>query len=60
MRQELRIPGADRIRYVADAMRLGFSFDDVAKVSGIDPWFLAQIADLLETETVVGMQAWRG
>ena len=50
LRQELRIPGADRLRYVADAMRLGFSFDDVAKVTGIDPWFLAQIADLLESE----------
>jgi len=53
LRQELRIPGADRIRYVADAMRLGFTFDDVAKVSGIDPWFLAQIADLLETEQAI-------
>jgi len=50
LRQELRIPGADRLRYVADAMRLGFSFDDVAKLTGIDPWFLAQIADLLEYE----------
>jgi carbamoyl-phosphate synthase large subunit len=50
LRQELRIPGADRLRYVADAMRNGFSSEGVASVSGIDPWFLAQIADLLETE----------
>jgi carbamoyl-phosphate synthase large subunit len=50
IRQELRLPGADRIRYVADAMRQGFSFADVAKISGIDPWFLAQIADLLDSE----------
>ena len=53
LRQELRIPGADRIRYVADAMRQGFSFDDVAKISGIDRWFLAQIADLLDAERAV-------
>ncbi|MDH3805706.1 MAG: carbamoyl-phosphate synthase large subunit, partial [Gammaproteobacteria bacterium] len=53
LRQELRIPGADRVRYVADAMRLGFSFADVAKITRIDPWFLAQIADLLESEQVV-------
>jgi len=53
LRQELRIPGADRLRYVADAMRLGFTFEDVAKVSGIDPWFLAQIADLLDAEGVM-------
>jgi carbamoyl-phosphate synthase large subunit len=50
LRQELRLPGADRIRYLADAMRQEFSFTDVAKISGIDPWFLAQIADLLESE----------
>jgi carbamoyl-phosphate synthase large subunit len=50
LRQELRIPGADRIRYLADAMRLGFTFEDVASVTGIDPWFLAQIDDLLESE----------
>ncbi len=51
LRQELRIPGAERIRYLADALRNGFSFADVARVSGIDPWFVAQIADLLNAET---------
>ncbi|MEE4163954.1 MAG: carbamoyl-phosphate synthase large subunit, partial [Woeseiaceae bacterium] len=50
LRQELRLPGADRIRYLADALRADFSFDDVAEVSGIDPWFLAQIADIIDTE----------
>ena len=50
LRRELRIPGAERIWFVADAMRNGFSFDDVAKLTGIDPWFLAQIADLLDAE----------
>jgi carbamoyl-phosphate synthase large subunit len=50
LRQELRLPGADRLRYVADAIRHGFTFDDVAKITGIDPWFLAQIQDLLVME----------
>jgi carbamoyl-phosphate synthase large subunit len=50
LRQELRMPGADRLRYVADALRLDFTFADVAAVTGIDPWFLAQIADIVETE----------
>ena len=53
LRQELRIPGADRLRYVADAIRHGFTFDDVAKITGIDPWFLAQIQDLLGTEELI-------
>ena len=53
LRQELRIPGADRLRYVADALRSEFSFSDVAAVSGIDPWFVAQIADLVDEEKAV-------
>ncbi len=50
LRQELRFPGADRLRYIADALRNDFSFEDVAKVTGVDRWFLAQIADLVDTE----------
>ena len=50
LRTELRMPGANRLRYVADAMRLGFTIEDVAKITGIDRWFLAQIDDLLHTE----------
>ena len=53
LRQELRLPGPDRIFYVADAMRHGFSFDDVAQLSGIDPWFLAQIEDLVREESAM-------
>ena len=50
LRQELRHPGGERLFHVADAMRHGFTVSDVAKISGIDPWFLAQIADLLDEE----------
>src|SRR5210317_1093251 len=50
LRQELRIPGPDRLLYVADALRHGYSYEDVANVSGIDPWFLVQIADLVNIE----------
>ena len=50
LRHELRVPGANRLRYVADAIRLGYSTDDVAKITAIDPWFVAQIEDLMRTE----------
>ncbi len=53
LRNELRIPGPLRLQYVADAMRLGFTFEEVASVSGIDRWFLAQISDLLRTEAEI-------
>jgi carbamoyl-phosphate synthase large subunit len=53
LRNELRMPGPQRLQYVADAMRLGFTFEDVAKLTGIDRWFLAQISDLLLTEAEI-------
>jgi carbamoyl-phosphate synthase large subunit len=56
IRHELRIPGADRLRYVADALRGDFSFDDVAKITRIDPWFLAQVENLVLTEQAVAKQ----
>ncbi|MBT8086112.1 MAG: carbamoyl-phosphate synthase large subunit [Woeseia sp.] len=53
LRQELRLPGADRLWLVADAFRLGFSVAECAEISGIDPWFLAQIEDLVREEEAV-------
>ncbi len=47
---ELGDPGPERIWYVADAFRSGFSFDEIHKLSDIDPWFLAQIEDLVLQE----------
>ena len=43
-------PGSNRIQYIADAFRHGLSVDDVYEVSSIDPWFLAQIHELIESE----------
>ncbi len=50
IQRELRHPGPERLWYVADAFRSGLSFDEIHEASRIDPWFLAQIADLVETE----------
>src|SRR5512145_3069907 len=41
LREELRMPGPNRIRYVGDAFRAGMSLDEVQSLSRIDPWFLA-------------------
>ncbi|NBC13712.1 MAG: carbamoyl-phosphate synthase large subunit [Gammaproteobacteria bacterium] len=53
LRREIRQPGPDRIFYIADAMRLGWSLDEVQALSGIDPWFLAQIEELVTLEAEV-------
>jgi carbamoyl-phosphate synthase large subunit len=47
---ELAEPGPERILYVADAFRIGLSVGEVRQLSRIDPWFLAQIADLVAEE----------
>jgi carbamoyl-phosphate synthase large subunit len=47
---ELRAPGANRLLYVADAMRAGWTLPQIQELTGIDPWFLAQIRDLIEEE----------
>jgi carbamoyl-phosphate synthase large subunit len=44
-------PGADRIWYVADAVRAGFGLEEIYGYSGIDPWFLVQIADIIQWES---------
>ncbi len=51
--RELGTPGSERVRYVADAFRAGMSVDDVHDLSSIDPWFLAEIEDLVATEQAV-------
>ena len=51
--RELTEPGAERIWYVADAFRQDWSIDTVYDLSGIDPWFLVQIMDLVEAEKKV-------
>ncbi len=47
---ELGDPGPDRVWYVADAFRCGMSIDEVHALSHIDPWFLAQIEDIVRQE----------
>jgi carbamoyl-phosphate synthase large subunit len=50
---ELRAPGANRLLYVADAFRAGWSFERIGELTHIDPWFLAQIEDLVKEEGLV-------
>ena len=50
MQREMRHPGPDRLLYVADAFRSGMTLEEIHEVCKIDPWFLAQLQDLIETE----------
>jgi carbamoyl-phosphate synthase large subunit len=51
--EEIGEAGPERILYVADGFRIGLSLDEIFEESAIDPWFLAQIEDIVATERVV-------
>jgi carbamoyl-phosphate synthase large subunit len=51
--RELREPGAERIWYIADAMRMGMSVEEVFELTNIDRWYLVQIEDLILEEKAV-------
>ena len=48
--QEIGEPGPERILFVADAFRIGMSMQEVFEETAIDPWFLAQIEQLVKIE----------
>src|SRR5687767_10673283 len=53
---ELSMPGPNRLLYVGDAFRAGWSLEKVAALSRIDPWFLSQIEEIVAEEARVRAQ----
>ncbi|SDL85728.1 carbamoyl-phosphate synthase large subunit [Modicisalibacter muralis] len=47
---ELQAAGAERIFFIADAMRAGMSVDEIFALTNIDRWYLVQIEDLVRSE----------
>ncbi|MEO1946602.1 MAG: carbamoyl-phosphate synthase large subunit, partial [Methylophilaceae bacterium] len=50
IKKELGAPRSDRIWYLGDAFRVGMTAEEIYEISKIDPWFLAQIEDLIKRE----------
>lgn len=50
-------PGPDRIWYVGDAFRIGMTLEEVHAHTAIDPWFLAQIQQLVTLETQLSQRS---
>ncbi|HVL34226.1 MAG TPA: carbamoyl-phosphate synthase large subunit [Burkholderiales bacterium] len=50
LEKELGEPGPERIWYVGDAFENGFTLEEVHRLTGIDPWFLDQIREIVELE----------
>src|SRR4051812_6027872 len=50
IRAALGTPTPDRLLKVAQAMRLGFSDEEIFTACKIDPWFLSQLRGIVDTE----------
>ncbi|MFC3168837.1 carbamoyl-phosphate synthase large subunit [Paracoccus fontiphilus] len=43
----------DRLRVIAQAMRLGLSDDEIGRVTSFDPWFLSRLREIVDAENAV-------
>lgn len=50
IRASLRTPNPERLLTLRHAMLMGMSVEDIYELTGIDPWFLDKLEDLLKTE----------
>jgi carbamoyl-phosphate synthase large subunit len=50
IREKLRVPKWDRVFHIADAFRLGMDLTEIHALTRIDPWFLANIRQIVEFE----------
>jgi carbamoyl-phosphate synthase large subunit len=50
LRERLRVPKWDRVFQIADALRLGMGVEEISALTRIDPWFLANIQQIVDAE----------
>ncbi len=50
VREKLRVPNWERLFYIADALRLKMDVQEVYELTWVDPWFLENIREIVETE----------
>jgi len=53
LHSELTFPGPRRMLFLAEAIRLGWTIDQIYKLTGIDAWFLYQIQNLVDEENLL-------
>jgi len=50
---KLQVPSWERMWYLGDAIRSGMSIERIYQLSGIDPWFMNHIAQIIEMESAL-------
>ena len=54
IRERLATPNAERVFFLRLAFEAGLTLEKIHELSGIDPWFLKDIEDILESEKELG------
>jgi len=50
LESKLRVPNWERIWYLADALRAGYSVEKIYELTHIDPWFIDNLAQIISME----------
>ncbi len=50
IRSKLSVPNANRVWYLRYALKFGFTTAEIYEITGIDPWFLDHLAEIVEME----------
>ncbi len=60
IRKQLEEPTDQRIFYVAEALRSGFNIEEISRLTGIDPWFLDKVRNILDMEREIENEGLKG
>jgi len=53
LQMKLQVPNCERIFVLRHALQAGMSLEDLHRATAIDPWFLRQIAEIVEAEALI-------
>ncbi|MCX7981451.1 MAG: carbamoyl-phosphate synthase large subunit [Syntrophales bacterium] len=60
IREKIRRPNSERIFWIATALKEGFTVGEIHDLSGIDPWFLYHIEEIVRAEEIISQHPMKG
>ncbi len=56
----LRVPSSKRVSYIYEALKRNISIDEIYRLSSIDPWFLNNFRQIVDTEVEIVTRGFQG
>jgi carbamoyl-phosphate synthase large subunit len=57
LQRKLARPNSQRFSYITYAIQLGYSVDEIHRLTKIDPWFLVQLKEVMDIQAVISGKA---